>query len=379
MKHQYEIGIIGGGLAGLCASIQLAKKGHSVVLYEKNHYPFHKVCGEYISLESREFLRSLGFDAFEHDLPQIKNFTLSHTNGKVLNLKLPLGAFGVSRHYIDDKLAEIALESGVVLLQGTEVTDVEFFDVNDVFKVSTKTGDLIFKQVLGSYGKRSKLDKKKNRPFIEKIKDPKNNFVGVKYHVKSDIDEDKIELHLFEEGYGGISRVEGDKTCFCYLTTANLLKKSGGDITAMEEKFLRANPHLNDHFNSFEKLWDEPLTISNIEFGPKEQVHNHIIMLGDAAGMITPLTGNGMSMAMHASKLASEEVVKFLAGKATRDQMEANYTKLWQKHFGKRVKRARKYQNMFFKENLVSSVMSAANVVPFVGKLMVKSTHGKSF
>ncbi|MGB0432689.1 MAG: FAD-dependent oxidoreductase, partial [Bacteroidia bacterium] len=42
MKHQYEVAIVGGGLAGLCASIQLAQMGHSVVLYEKNHYPFNR-------------------------------------------------------------------------------------------------------------------------------------------------------------------------------------------------------------------------------------------------------------------------------------------------------------------------------------------------
>jgi flavin-dependent dehydrogenase len=46
---KYDVAIIGGGLAGLSLSIQLAKKNYSVVLFEKEKYPFHKVCGEYIS------------------------------------------------------------------------------------------------------------------------------------------------------------------------------------------------------------------------------------------------------------------------------------------------------------------------------------------
>ncbi|MBC7511814.1 MAG: FAD-dependent oxidoreductase, partial [Ferruginibacter sp.] len=50
--QQYDITIIGGGLAGLALAIQLVKKGYSVALFEKEQYPFHKVCGEYISLES---------------------------------------------------------------------------------------------------------------------------------------------------------------------------------------------------------------------------------------------------------------------------------------------------------------------------------------
>ncbi len=52
----YDVAIIGGGLAGLNLSIQLARSGHSVVLFEKETYPFHKVCGEYISMESWNFL-----------------------------------------------------------------------------------------------------------------------------------------------------------------------------------------------------------------------------------------------------------------------------------------------------------------------------------
>ena len=56
IHNLYDCAIIGGGLAGLCLAIQLAKNGHKIILFEKNQYPFHKVCGEYISMESWEFL-----------------------------------------------------------------------------------------------------------------------------------------------------------------------------------------------------------------------------------------------------------------------------------------------------------------------------------
>ncbi len=48
----YPCAIIGGGLGGLCLAIQLARQGVEVILFEKNSYPQHKVCGEYISMES---------------------------------------------------------------------------------------------------------------------------------------------------------------------------------------------------------------------------------------------------------------------------------------------------------------------------------------
>ena len=45
-QHQYDIAIIGGGLAGLSLAIQGADKGYKTVVFEKEQYPFHKVCGE---------------------------------------------------------------------------------------------------------------------------------------------------------------------------------------------------------------------------------------------------------------------------------------------------------------------------------------------
>ena len=56
----YDLAIVGGGLAGLALAIQSARAGYQTVLFEKEKYPFHKVCGEYVSLESWDFLEELG-------------------------------------------------------------------------------------------------------------------------------------------------------------------------------------------------------------------------------------------------------------------------------------------------------------------------------
>ena len=60
----FDVAIVGGGLAGLSLSILLAKAGYKVILFEKEKYPFHKVCGEYISLESWNFIERLGIESF---------------------------------------------------------------------------------------------------------------------------------------------------------------------------------------------------------------------------------------------------------------------------------------------------------------------------
>jgi flavin-dependent dehydrogenase len=110
-----EVGIIGGGLAGLSLSILLAKNGHKVILFEKEKYPFHKVCGEYISLESWNFIESLGLNLSKLNLPIIKKLLVSSPNGNAIYANLDLGGFGISRFFIDNELKKIAIANGVHL------------------------------------------------------------------------------------------------------------------------------------------------------------------------------------------------------------------------------------------------------------------------
>ncbi len=122
----YDLAIVGGGLAGLSLSILMARNGHRVVLFEKETYPFHKVCGEYVSMESRNFLDKLGLPLDEWQLPQISKLYITSPNGEFIRADLPLGGFGISRFKLDAALADIAKESGVTVFENTKVYDSQF-------------------------------------------------------------------------------------------------------------------------------------------------------------------------------------------------------------------------------------------------------------
>ncbi len=369
--------IIGGGLAGLSLSILLAEAGYKTALFEKEKYPFHKVCGEYISLESWNFIERLGLNLSDLDLPIIKKLIVSSPNGNSINTKLDLGGFGISRYLLDNQLKEIAIENGVSVFEETKVTEVNFD--NESFCVKYNGGEIQSKILAGAFGKRSNLDVKWKREFIKQKPGKLNNYIGVKYHVKADLPEDTIALHNFKNGYCGISKVESDEYCLCYLTTAQNLKDNHNSIREMEKKVLFKNPFLKKIFTESEFVFPEPVTISQISFDKKEQVENHILMLGDAAGMLTPLCGNGMSMAFHSSKIAFENIDAFLKSKISREEMESNYMKKWKNQFGSRLKIGRAIQSFFGKEMLTNFFISTLKPFPFLVNELVKATHGKEF
>lgn len=375
-KNESRVCIIGGGLAGLTLAIQLADAGISCMLFEKNKYPFHKVCGEYISMESYDFIERLGLNLGELDLPVISRLHVSSPSGKLLKHRLDLGGFGISRFLLDNKLAEIAKAKGVQLMDDCRVQDVRFNAGH--FIIDTPEGTFSSEICVGAWGKKSNLDTKLKRAFTKKSKEEKN-YVGIKYHVRLDFPRDLIELHNFANGYCGISKIEGDRYCLCYLTDAVNLKKFNGDIKKMEAEVLMKNPFLERYFKSATFLFEEPLAISQVKIGYKNAVENHVLMIGDTAGNIAPLSGNGMSMAMRSSFLLHGLLVDYFNGKITRDQLETKYTSTWVKQFRNRVELSGVLQKLLKNKSLTDLTISALKKLPFLKNRIVKSTHGKPF
>jgi flavin-dependent dehydrogenase len=373
----YHVALIGGGLAGLSLSILLAKANYRVALFEKEKYPFHKVCGEYISFESWNFLEELGVPLSDCNLPLIRKLMISSPNGKYLEQDLPLGGFGISRYKLDSTLAEIAKANDVHLFEENKVSDIVKEEL--LFNVKNAAGNCHAKTVCGSFGKRSNLDIKWKRNFTLTKNNKLNNYIGVKYHIMTDHPNDLIALHNFKNGYCGISQIEENKYCLCYLTTAENLRLNDNSIEKMERNVLQKNHFLKKIFTESTFLFPEPITISQISFEKKMQVENDILFVGDAAGMITPLCGNGMSMALHAAKIAFHCIDDLLQNKTGRSEMEKNYEEQWKKLFAKRLRTGRMIQSFFGNEFLSNLLISSVKPFPKFVSFLIKQTHGEAF
>lgn len=366
-----DIGIIGGGLAGLVSAIHLSKAGLRVVLIEKNEYPKHKVCGEYISNEVLPYLQQLGADPLTTGAKKIDRFLLSTTRGKTIETKLPLGGFGVSRYTLDHFLVQHALQHNCTVLQ-ENVTDVHFAD--NMFTIITKEGSQVSaNMVIGAFGKRSNMDIKLNRDFIKN----RSPFVGVKTHMRGDFPDDLVALHNFNGGYCGVSQVENGNLNVCFLANYKSFQQYK-NIETFTREVLYKNPHLKNLFEHATPVFEQPLSISQISFSDKTRIADHMLMCGDAAGMIHPLCGNGMAMAIHSAKIASELLIAYFNKQlSSRQELEDAYNKQWSKEFSKRIRTGRILQSFFGKDNIARVMMYGVTHIPGILPVIIKQTHGK--
>jgi len=370
MRSETEILIIGGGLAGLTAALHLNKLGLNVTLIEKDTYPHHKVCGEYISNEVLPYFKWLGLDIESLNPTFISDLVFTSLSGKSIQTKLPLGGFGLSRYTIDHYLYTELIKKNVQVVND-RVVQINF--ANNQFLVETANHHFTASYVIGAYGKRSAIDVKLNRNFINK----QSPYLAVKAHYKADFASNIVSLHNFEGGYCGISKVENDRLNVCYLANYESFKKHK-NITAYQENVLYKNKYLKAILENAESMFDAPLTISQVSFAAKEPVYNHILMIGDTAGLIHPLCGNGMAMAIHSAKIVSELLLQKATGKIiSRTLLEADYSAQWKSAFKNRIKMGRILSALLMNNKIEGFAMSTITKMPFLLNQIIKQTHGK--
>lgn len=367
-----DIAIIGGGLAGLTAAIHLARKNLKVVVFEKEEYPTHKVCGEYLSREIKPYLRSLSIDLSDLKPVEISRLVYSTPSGKTIKAPLPLGGIGISRYALDHFLMQKAQKAGAKIITGT-VTSVTFREEEFLINEGEE-GEMKANLVLGAFGKRSILDKKLNRNFIEE----KTGWLAVKSHYELELyPSNTVSLHNFKGGYCGLSKTETGAVNVCYLATYESFKKFK-DPEKYRKEVLCENPHLRTFFQNATPLFENEITIAQIYFDKKSLIENHILMLGDSAGMIHPLCGNGMAMAIHSAKIASEAVLHhYHTAGFNRKPLEEEYKKQWNSQFRSRLRTGKALQKVLLNPTLAETSQNVIKTFPFLLPGIISQTHGK--
>ena len=365
-----NIVIIGGGLAGLFTAIHLTRAGVEVTLIEKDQYPKHKVCGEYISNEVLPYFDFLDIDIGSIHPVQVSKMQISTSKGKSIYHQLPLGGFGISRYTLDNFLYEIAKSIGAEIIKDQVIS---LNKREDYYHMQLGSGAILRGNfVVGCYGKRSVLDRNLSRNFHQK----KSPWLAVKAHYRADFDPDLVALHNFEGGYCGLSMVENDKVNACYLVHYESFKRFK-DIESFQKEILYKNVHLRDFFEKSSMLFEKPITIGQINFSKKALIENGVLMVGDSSGLIHPLCGNGMAMAIQAGKIISELLIRYEKREISVMQLEKLYSKQWEEKFSKRLVAGRLLQSILLNPYFQDIAYRTASFVPGIVPGIIKQTHGK--
>jgi hypothetical protein len=279
------ITIVGGGLAGLTLGIGLRQKGIPVTVWESGHYPRHRVCGEFLSGRGLATLRNLGLSDRMLDaetFPARTAMFLSPTAQSPVR-PLPGPAVAISRYVLDGLLATIFQEFGGELL------------LDHRWKADFGEG------IVRATGRRAGQDVGGLRWF------------GIKFHARNVSSQADVEMHASRDAYVGITRLGNGKVNVCALVrrVAGSPQSSGA-----WKDGLRGTPGslLSERLAHADLVDGSYCSVAGLALEPHKAANCIECCLGDALTMIPPVTGNGMSMAFEAARLAIEPLAAFSSG-----------------------------------------------------------------
>ena len=381
---RYDVAVVGGGPAGCSAAIHLAQAGARVVLLEARAYPHDKLCGEFLSPECAGLLDGLGLTATLRGLgpAAIDTACLTAPDGTLWESRLPAPAWGLTRRALDQALAQRAQAVGVDVRTGATVTRIEGgLAAGFQVRVMGSGAPVAARAVIAAHGRRGALDKTLDRRFLRQPQP----FVGLKTHLAGPPLPGRIELHGFPGGYCGLSEVErgtapgGRAANLALLVCEDVFRRVSGPGPERVPAFIHwmrgQNPRLEAWLAQAAPLDERWLSIAQVPFGPKRAVVNEIFMAGDSAGLITPLAGDGIAMALRGGQMAAECLLAFLAGQQTAAQACAGYARDWRRQFAGRVRLGRLLQVFMLRPRLLGFGLRVLRAAPGMGEFVVTHTR----
>jgi len=389
---QSAIVIVGAGPAGASLAIRLAKSGFEVILIEREKFPRHKLCGEFVSPECLAHFNDLGVlgEMLAASGERITETVFYAPNGR--NVSVPSewfggGALGISRAEMDFRLLEKAKSVGVTVLEETQTIGV-LLDKEEIggVKVRTKNGEtkeiaadltidatgranVLGKQVLKIQNSRLKIQDSSHNPK-SKIE---NRLVGFKAHLENvNLEKGRCEIYFFAGGYGGLNYVENERGNHCFLVKAEVVKAFSGEAQQIVENVIFKNVRARETMRDAAPVY-EWLAVSVDGFGLKAlNPAPRLFAVGDAAAFIDPFTGSGMLMALEGAEILAQSISE---NRFTKAKIAAHYNFFFQQKFQKRLRICALMRRAAFVPNLAKTVISALSLSRSAQEMLARATR----
>ncbi|KAF8821212.1 putative Conditioned medium factor receptor 1 [Cardiosporidium cionae] len=311
-KDIYDAVIVGGGPAGGCFAYYAAKANLNVVILERAQFPRDKYCGNAICVPAIRILRDMDilkdFEAnnevyFSDSGGFISPSGQGYLGKSVLEVGEPL-AGAIKRINLDNRIVKKAVEIGAHLEELLEVQEATFSPENKCWTVTSADGrKFMGRTLICADGSPSKLAR--NLGYV--TEPPKG--ISTRAYIEGDTHNALMDgLVVYPPfslpGYCAVFKHPNNELNFCYYLIPCGKEDQLGDVTEKDlpllHKFaLNEDPFIHRLIGDKAKI--EPMRVAPLRVGlqgVKQSYDDHLLIIGDAAGFVDPLTGEGIHNAM---------------------------------------------------------------------------------
>ena len=374
-----KVCIIGAGPGGAAAALKLDRLGIPCVLVDKAVFPRDKVCGDALSGKVIYGLnridKQIAIDLFEKTSIRVGCWGIKFVfpNTKELDITVPdlaskdlktakPEAFISKRIDFDNFLIEEVRQSSLIDLR--EGVDVQHFEREDSqWIIKNKTGDLVIKAdlLLDASGALSRFSRD-----VANIKKEDKHFAGgiraYYKNVKGFTDYNFIEIYFEKEltpGYLWIFPLPNGYANVGLGMRTDHISKGKVNLKQVLEDTLKNNPRFKHRFE--DAVLDGKIVGFPLPLGSKKRAISGegYLLIGDAAALIDPLTGEGIGNAIVSGKIAGEVVAEAMERQAFDAAFLSRYDKAVYKKLWRELKISYQLQRMMqypWIVNILSSI-----------------------
>ncbi len=392
-EHQratpHDVIVVGAGLAGSGIAAALAQRGWDVLLVERDRFPRHKVCGEFLSPEAQHSLQALGLldEVAALGPVPLRGAAITTPGGATVELALPSDAWGLSRYALDARMAAAVERRGGQVWQGATVTSAVRDEEGYVLHVRCRGAarqqeDRILRTraVLMACGRYSSAALPPHTAARAADKRGWRDCVGLKIHYRNVRMEPRVELYLFPGGYVGINPVEGGRANVCLLITAPALQAAGKSLACVLDMVAARHPLFAERLRGADAVVETECAVAPVDTQRRPtpwDAQTGAACIGDTAAMIPPLAGDGMAMALRSAELCLRPAHAFLQGSLALDGWAAAYSKAWQGEFGRRLRLGQALQSSLTIPGLGDVMAGLGQRLPWAAGWLLAETRGR--
>jgi menaquinone-9 beta-reductase len=309
-----DITIIGAGPAGSVAAHDLATAGVKVLLLDKATFPRDKTCGDGLTGAGLKTLERMGLNDWADHYPTFEYLRLSSPCGEIVDIQVevPSGeCYGrtIPRRELDAQLVDSAVKAGTVFKEGVRVTHVEICSQG----VRVKGGGQVFesKLVVLADGSHAPITRQLGltaygQPEMIAIRQYRSGDSGP---------SNRLEIHFQSSilpGYNWLFPLGGGVVNVGSFTYTHRIRQGKIELRSELERFLANSKVTDGRLLLTEPMGPQRAFPLRMRLGQNRTHADHILVAGDAAGTINPLSGEGITPAIESGELAAIQAISAL-------------------------------------------------------------------